>query len=74
MSRRVEESESLSEHLKEMVKKLDNTNTNPKKRNDKLEDIILFFMKEREGFKNIEEIDENLRGEGFSGNIRKYDI
>ena len=66
MSRRVEESESLSENLKEMVKKLDNTNSTLKERNEKLEDIILFFMKERGEFKNIEEIDENLRGEkGF---------
>ena len=59
MSRRVEESESLVQNLKEMVKKLDNTNTSLKDRNEKLEDIILYYMKERGEFKNIEEIDEN---------------
>ena len=63
MSRRVEESESLAENLKEMVQKLDVTNSSLKERNDKLEDIILFYMKERGEFTNIEEIDENLRGE-----------
>ena len=63
MSRRVEESESLAENLKEMVQKLDLTNSSLKERNDILEDIILFFMKERGEFTNIEEIDENLRGE-----------
>ena len=63
MSRRVEESESLAENLKEMVKKLDITNSSLKERNDKLEDIILFYMKERGELKNIEEIDDSLRGE-----------
>ncbi len=75
MSRRVEESESLAENLKVMVQKLDNTNSSLKERNDKLEDIILFYMKERGEFKNIEEIDENLRGEkGFQEiSEMKYD-
>ena len=61
MSRRVEEAESLAENLKTMVKKLDNTNKNLKERNEKLEDIILFFMKERGEFKNIEEINEDIK-------------
>ena len=63
MSRRVEESESLAENLKQMVQKLDLTNSSLKERNDKLEDIILFYMKERGELTNIEEIDESLRGE-----------
>ena len=63
MSRRVEESESLAQNLKDMVQKLDKTNSSLKERNDKLEDIILFYMKERGELTNIEEIDENLRGE-----------
>ena len=63
MSRRVEESESLVENLKAMVQKLDLTNSSLKERNDKLEDIILFYMKERGELTNIEEIDENLKGE-----------
>ena len=66
MSRKVEEKEGLTENLKEMVKNLDKTNSNLKERNEKLENIIMFYMKERGEFKNIEEIDENLRGEkGF---------
>ena len=66
MSRRVEEAESLSENLKEMVKKLDNTNSTLKDRNEKLEDIILFYMKERGEFKNIEELNEDIKDEkGF---------
>jgi chromosome segregation protein len=75
MSRRVEESESLVQNLKEMVKKLDNTNTSLKDRNEKLEDIILFFMKERGEFKNIEEINDDLKGEkGFQDIAEmKYD-
>ena len=63
MSRRVEESESLAQNLKDMVQKLDKTNSSLKERNDKLEDIILFYMKERGELTNIEQIDENLRGE-----------
>ena len=75
MSRRVEESESLSENLKEMVRKLDGTNSLLKERNEKLENIILFYMNERGEFKNIEEIDENLKGEkGFQEiSEMKYD-
>ena len=66
MSRRVEEAESLTENLKNMVKKLDNNNTILKDRNDKLEDIILYYMKERGEFKNVEELNEDLKGEkGF---------
>jgi uncharacterized protein (DUF3084 family) len=63
MSRRVEESESLAQNLKDMVQKMDQTNSSLKERNDKLEDIILFYMKERGELTNIEQIDENLRGE-----------
>ena len=75
MSRRVEESESLAENLKEMVQKLDVTNSSLKERNDKLEDIILFYMKERGELTNIEEIDESLRGEKGYQDISemKYD-
>jgi hypothetical protein len=75
MSRRVEESESLSENLKEMIRKLDGTNSLLKERNEKLENIILFYMNERGEFKNIEEIDENLKGEkGFQEiSEMKYD-
>ena len=66
MSRKVEEKEGLAENLKEMIKNLDKKNSNLKERNEKLENIIMFYMKERGEFKNIEEIDENLRGEkGF---------
>ena len=75
MSRRVEESESLIRNLKEMIKKLDKTNSGLRERNEKLEDIILYYMKERGEFKNIEEIDETLRGEkGFKEiSEMKYD-
>ena len=75
MSRRVEEAESLTENLKNMVKKLDNNNTILKDRNDKLEDIILFYMKERGEFKNVEELNEDLKGEkGFDEiSEMKYD-
>ena len=75
MSRRVEEAESLAENLKTMVKKLDNKNTILKDRNDKLEDIILFYMKERGEFKNVEELNEDLKGEkGFDEiSEMKYD-
>ena len=66
MSRKVEEKEGLAENLKEMIKNLDKKNSNLKERNEKLENIIMFYMKERGEFKNIEEIDENLKGEkGF---------
>ena len=61
MSRRVEESESLTGNLKQMIQRLDNINSSLKDRNEKLENIILFYMKERGEFKDIDEIDENLR-------------
>jgi len=75
MSRRVEESESLTGNLKQMIQRLDNINSNLKDRNEKLENIILFYMKERGEFKDIDEIDENLRGEkGFQEiSEMKYD-
>ena len=75
MSRRVEESESLTGNLKQMIQKLDNINSNLKVRNEKLENIILFYMKERGEFKDLDEIDENLRGEkGFQEiSEMKYD-
>ena len=75
MSRRVEEAESLAENLKTMVKKLDNINSTLKDRNEKLEDIILFYMKERGEFKNVEELNEDLKGEkGFDEiSEMKYD-
>ena len=75
MSRRVEESESLTGNLKQMIKRLDNINSSLKDRNEKLENIILFYMKERGEFKDIDEIDENLRGEkGFQEiSEMKYD-
>ena len=75
MSRRVEESESLTGNLKQMIQRLDNINSSLKDRNEKLENIILFYMKERGEFKDIDEIDENLRGEkGFQEiSEMKYD-
>ena len=75
MSRRVEESESLTGNLKQMIQRLDNINTSLKDRNEKLENIILFYMKERGEFKDIDEIDENLRSEkGFQEiSEMKYD-
>ena len=75
MSRRVEESESLTGNLKQMIQRLDNINSNLKERNEKLENIILFYMKERGEFKDIDEIDESLRGEkGFQEiSEMKYD-
>ena len=75
MSRRVEESESLTGNLKQMIKRLDNINSSLKDRNEKLENIILFYMKERGEFKDIDEIDENLRSEkGFQEiSEMKYD-
>ena len=75
MSRRVEESESLTGNLKQMIERLDNINSSLKDRNEKLENIILFYMKERGEFKDIDEIDENLRGEkGFQEiSEMKYD-
>ena len=75
MSRRVEEMESLIYNLKEMIKNLDKTNSKLRERNEKLEDIILYYMKERGELKNIEEINENIRGEkGFQEiSEMKYD-
>ena len=75
MSRRVEESESLTGNLKQMIQRLDTINSNLKERNEKLENIILFYMKERGEFKDLDEIDENLRGEkGFQEiSEMKYD-
>ena len=75
MSRRVEESESLTGNLKQMIQRLDSINSNLKDRNEKLENIILFYMKERGEFKDIDEIDESLRGEkGFQEiSEMKYD-
>ena len=75
MSRRVEESESLTGNLKQMIQRLDTINSNLKERNEKLENIILFYMKERGEFKDIDEIDESLRGEkGFQEiSEMKYD-
>ena len=75
MSRRVEESESLTRNLKQMIQGLDNINSSLKDRNEKLENIILFYMKERGEFKDIDEIDENLRSEkGFQEiSEMKYD-
>ena len=75
MSRRVEESESLTGNLKQMIQRLDNINSSLKDRNEKLENIILFYMKERGEFKDIDEIDENLRSEkGFQEiSEMKYD-
>ena len=75
MSRRVEESESLTGNLKQMIQRLDNINSSLKDRNEKLENIILFYMKERGEFKDIDKIDENLRGEkGFQEiSEMKYD-
>ena len=75
MSRRVEESESLTGNLKQMIQRLDNINSSLKDRTEKLENIILFYMKERGEFKDIDEIDENLRGEkGFQEiSEMKYD-
>ena len=75
MSRRVEESESLTGNLKQMIQRLDTINSSLKDRNEKLENIILFYMKERGEFKDIDEIDENLRGEkGFQEiSEMKYD-
>ena len=66
MSRRVEESESLTGNLKQMIQRLDNINSRLKDRNEKLENIILFYMKERGEFKNIEELNEDIKEEkGF---------
>ena len=61
MSRRVEESESLANNLKIMVQKLDTTNSILKEKNEKYENIILYYMKERGEMKNIDQIDEELK-------------
>ena len=65
MSRRVEESESLSENLKEIIQKLDETNAALKERNENLEDLILFYMKERGEFEGMEEVENIKDEEGF---------
>lgn len=75
MSRRVEESESLCENLKEMVKKLDETNGQIKARNEKLENIILFYMKQDGEMGNVDEVDEQLKGDKMYQEVSdmKYD-
>lgn len=75
MSRRVEESESLCENLKEMVKKLDETNGEIKARNEKLENIILFYMKHDAELSDIDAVDQQLKGDKVYQEISdmKYD-
>ena len=75
MSRRVEESESLCENLKEMVQKLDKTNSEIKQKNEKLENIVFFYMKQGGELTNIEEVDEKIRSDKMYQEISdmKYD-
>ena len=75
MSRRVEESESLCENLKEMVQKLDETNSQIKQKNEKLENIILFYMKQGGELTDVEEVDEKLRADKMYQEVSdmKYD-
>ena len=75
MSRRVEESESLCENLKEMVQKLDETNSQIKQKNEKLENIILFYMKQGGELSDVEEVDEKLRADKMYQEVSdmKYD-
>ena len=75
MSRRVEESESLCENLKEMVQKLDETNQTIKQKNEKLENIILFYMKQQGELTDVDEVDEKLRADKMYQEVSdmKYD-
>ncbi len=68
MSRRVEESESLANNLKEMIQKLDLANTKLKEKNEKLENIVLYHMIQNGEIKSgatIEELKAEEEKEGF---------
>ena len=51
--------------MKEIIQKLDETNAALKERNENLEDLILFYMKERGEFEGMEEVENIKDEEGF---------
>ena len=60
---------------KEMVQKLDKTNSEIKQKNEKLENIVFFYMKQGGELTNIEEVDEKIRSDKMYQEISdmKYD-